>query len=156
MPMLNMSLDVVDNASDREHQGFLEILSEAHLLQGDRGSDWNSVHSTVMRASSNSHRSAQAQRGLWVKVNLPIFKDEKVKDALTCSSWWWDVAIFHQSGWDDQHLLLYVFHSQGFPGNLASSLGKDATLSDVLQMLRQTLWCCIDVQCAQQGTLFPQ
>ena len=43
---------------------------------------------------------------------------------------------FHQSGWDDQHLLLYVFCSlQGFPGDLAKSLGKDATLSDVLQML---------------------
>ena len=46
------------------------------------------------------------------------------------------MAIFHQSGWDDQHLLPYVFHSlQRFPGNLARRLGKDATLSDVLQML---------------------
>ena len=46
------------------------------------------------------------------------------------------MVIFCQSGWDDQHLLLYIFHSlQGFAGNLARSLGKDATLSDVLQML---------------------
>ena len=46
------------------------------------------------------------------------------------------MANFHQSGWDDQHLLPYVFHSlQGFPGDLAWSLGKDATLSDFLQML---------------------
>ena len=46
------------------------------------------------------------------------------------------MVIFHQSGWDDQHLLLYIFHSlQGFPGDLAQSLGEDATLSDVLQML---------------------
>ena len=46
------------------------------------------------------------------------------------------MAIFHQSGWDDQHLLPYIFHPlQGFPGDLAQSLGKDATLSDILQML---------------------
>ena len=44
------------------------------------------------------------------------------------------MAIFHWSGWDDQHLLLYVFCSlQAFPGDLAQSLDKDATLSDVLQ-----------------------
>ena len=33
-------------------------------------------------------------------------------------------------------MLPYIFHSlQGLPGDLARSLGKDATLSDVLQML---------------------
>ena len=33
-------------------------------------------------------------------------------------------------------MLSYVFRSlQGFPGDLAKSLGKDATLGDVLQML---------------------
>ena len=46
------------------------------------------------------------------------------------------MANFHWSGLDDQHLLLYVFCSlQGFPGKLIKSLGKDATLCDVLQML---------------------
>ena len=46
------------------------------------------------------------------------------------------MAIFCQSGWDDQHLLPYIFCSlQGFLGNLARSLGKVATLDDVLQML---------------------
>ena len=45
-------------------------------------------------------------------------------------------GYFCQSGWDDQHLLPYVFGSlQGFQSSLALSLGKDATLSDVLQML---------------------
>ena len=71
-----------------------------------------------------------------MKVNLPTFKDEKSKDAVTYYSWPWDMAIFHQSVWNDQHLLPYVFHSlQGFPGDLARSLGEDATLNDVLQML---------------------
>ena len=69
-------------------------------------------------------------------VQLPILKDEKSKDVVTYHSWWLDVTIFHWSGWDDQHLLPYIFHSlQGFPGNLAKSLGKDATLSDILQKL---------------------
>ena len=43
---------------------------------------------------------------------------------------------FHCSGWDDQHLLPYVIQSlHGFPGDLARSLGKDATLIDVIQIL---------------------
>ena len=71
-----------------------------------------------------------------VKVNLSIFKDEKTKDPVTYHSWWWDVAFFCYLGWDNQHLLPYVFQSlQGFPGDLARSLGKDTTLNDILQML---------------------
>ena len=35
-PMLNALLDVVDDAHDREHQGFLEVLPEAYPLQGVR------------------------------------------------------------------------------------------------------------------------
>ena len=90
----------------------------------------------MMRTSWGSNRSAHAGRGLWVKVNLPIFKDEKVKDAVTYHSCWWDVTIFHWSGWDDEYLLPYIFCLlQGFLCYLTSSLGKDATLCDVLQML---------------------
>ena len=90
----------------------------------------------MTRASSGCHRSVCAGRDLQVKVNLPVFKDEKSKDAVTFWSWWWDVAIFHWCGWDDQHLLPHVFYSlQGFPGNLARSLGKDATLNEIMQML---------------------
>ena len=71
-----------------------------------------------------------------VKVNLPIFKDEKTKDAMTYCLWWCDTAVFHCLGWDNQHLLLYIFQSlQGSPGNLARSLGEDATLINILQML---------------------
>ena len=46
------------------------------------------------------------------------------------------MSVFCCSDWDDWQLLLYVFRSlQGFPGDLARSLGKDATLGDVLWML---------------------
>ena len=90
----------------------------------------------MMRISGSSQRSACSGRGLWLKVNLLICKDEKMKDAVTYYSCWWDVAIFHWSGWDKQPLLLYVFYSlQGFLSNLAWILGKDATLSDILLML---------------------
>ena len=75
-------------------------------------------------------------RDPWVNVNLPIFKHKNSKDVVTYHSQWWDVAIFHESGWVNQHMLPYIFCSlQGFLGDLARSLGKDATLNDVLQML---------------------
>ena len=101
----------------------------------DRGNDWSSVHSTVMRTSGSSQRLVHSGRGLQVKVNLPIFKG---KDEGCCNLLLMAVGHGHfcQSGWDDQHLLPYVFCSlQRFLGGLALSWGEDATLSDVLQML---------------------
>ena len=90
----------------------------------------------MMRVSRESNQSVGAVRGLRVKVNLPIFKDEETKDAVAYHSWWWDIAIFHCRGWDDQHLLPCVFWSlQGFLGDLARILGEDTTLNDILQML---------------------
>ena len=89
-----------------------------------------------MRVPRESNQSAWVGRGLRVEVNLPIFMDKKTKDAVTYHSGWWDVAIFHCSDWDDQHLVPYVFQSlQGFLGDLSRSLGKDSNLNDVLQML---------------------
>ena len=77
-----------------------------------------------------------AGRGVRVKVNLLIFNDEKTKDAVTYYLGQWDRAIFCHLGWDDQHLLPFVFWSlQGFPGDLARSLGEDATLNDVFKTL---------------------
>ena len=102
----------------------------------DCKSNQSSLHSTMTGASSGSNRSAHVGSGPQVKVNLLIFKDEKSKDAVTYHSWQWDMAISSWSGWDDQHLLPDTFCSlQGFPGDLASSLGEDATLNDVLWML---------------------
>ena len=90
----------------------------------------------MMSGSRESNQAKRVGRGLRVKVNLPIFKDKKTKDAMTYHSWWWDIAIFHCLGWDNQHLLPYIFWSlQGFPGDLVRSSGKDATLTSVLQML---------------------
>ena len=90
----------------------------------------------MTRMSRESNQAGRAGRGLRVKVNLPIFKDEKTKDAVTYHSWCLDVAILCCSVWDNQHLLPYIFWSlHGFPGDLARSLGKDATLTNILQTL---------------------
>ena len=44
--------------------------------------------------------------------------------------------MFHHSGWDNHHLLLYVFRSlQAFLEDLMRSLGEDATLGNVLRIL---------------------
>ena len=102
----------------------------------EQGSKWSSHQSTMTRGSRESNHTGRAGRGLKVKVNLPICKDEKTKDAVTYCSWWWDISIFHHSRWDNQHLLPYIFWSlQGSPGDLVRILGMDATLTDVLQML---------------------
>ena len=63
----------------------------------------------MMKVSRESNQPVWVGRGLRVKVNFLIFKDEKTKDAVTYHSWWLDIAIFHHSGLDDQHLLPYVF-----------------------------------------------
>ena len=34
MPSLDVSLDLVEDVGNREHQGFLEVLPEVHPLQG--------------------------------------------------------------------------------------------------------------------------
>ena len=90
----------------------------------------------MMRVSKESNWSVWPGRGIREKVNLPIFKDEKTKDVVTYHSWQWDIAIFCPSGWDDRHLMPYVFQSlQGFLGDQARSLGEDATLNDIFQTL---------------------
>ena len=89
-----------------------------------------------MRVSRESGHLGWTGRGFRVKVNLSTFKDEKAKDAVTYHSWHWDVLYFCHCSWDDCHLLPYVFRSlQGFPGDLVRSLGEDAFLGNVLQML---------------------
>ena len=90
----------------------------------------------MMRGSRESNPAGRTGRGLRVKVNLPIFKDEKTQNTVTYHLWQWDVANFHHLVWDNHHMLLYIFQSlQGFPRDLARSLGEDATSTDILQTL---------------------
>ena len=33
-----------------------------------------------------------------MKINLPIFKDEDAKDAVTYQSWRWDLTVYRHAG----------------------------------------------------------
>ena len=71
-----------------------------------------------------------------MKINLPIFKDEDAKDAVTYQSWRWDLMVYRPAGCRDHTLLPYAIRSlQGYPGELVQSSGTDITLDDVLTIL---------------------
>ena len=71
-----------------------------------------------------------------MKINLPIFKDEDAKDAVTYQSWRWDLTVYQHTRCRDCNLLPYAIRSlQGYPGELVQSSGMDITLDDVLMIL---------------------
>ena len=71
-----------------------------------------------------------------MKINLPIFKDEDAKDALTYQSWRWDLTVYQHARCWDHTLLPYTIRSlQSYPGELVQSSGTDITLDDVLTIL---------------------
>ena len=71
-----------------------------------------------------------------MKINLPIFKDEDTKDAVTYQSWRWDLTVYRHAACRDHTLLPYAIRSlQGYLGELVQSLGTDITLDDVLTIL---------------------
>ena len=71
-----------------------------------------------------------------MKTNLPIFKDEDTKDAVTYQSWRWDLTVYRHAGCRDFTLLPYAIRSlQGYHGELVWSSGTDITLDNVLTIL---------------------
>ena len=71
-----------------------------------------------------------------MKINLPIFKDEDAKNAMTYQSWRWDLTIYRHTGCRDHTLLPYAIRSlQGYPGELVQSSSTDITLDDILVIL---------------------
>ena len=71
-----------------------------------------------------------------MKINLPIFKDEDAKDAVTYQSWRWDLTVYRHAGCRDHTLLSYAIRSlQGYPGKLVQSSSTDIILDDVLMIL---------------------
>ena len=94
---------------------FPRDMSGGSPSSGDGSSNWesdqSSQQSTMMRVSGESNWPVWPGRGLRMKVNLPIFKDEKTKDAVTYCSWQWDVTIFCCLHQNNQHLLPYVLQS---------------------------------------------
>ena len=73
-----------------------------------------------------------------MKINLPVFKDEDMKDSVTYQIWHWDLTVYCCAGCWDCTLLSYTIHSlQGYPGELVRSLGIDVTLDDVLTIMNE-------------------
>ena len=71
-----------------------------------------------------------------MKINLPIFKDEDAKDAVTYQSWRWDLTVYRHASCRDHTLLPYSIRSlQGYLGELVQSSGMDITLDEVLTIL---------------------
>ena len=73
-----------------------------------------------------------------MKINLPVFKDEDTKDAITYQSWCWDLTMYHQASWVSRlHSppLCHLHSLQGYPGEIMRSSGMDITLDDILNIL---------------------
>ena len=71
-----------------------------------------------------------------MKINVPIFKDEDVKEAVTYQSWRWDLMVYHHAGCQDCTLLPYdIWSLQGYPRELVWSSRMDITLDNVLMIL---------------------
>ena len=71
-----------------------------------------------------------------MKINLPIFKDEDAKDAVTYQSWRWALTVYRHTGCRDHTLLPYAIRSlQSYPGELVQSSGRDKTVDEVLTIL---------------------
>ena len=69
-----------------------------------------------------------------MKINLPVFKDEDMKDTITYQSW--DLKVHCCAGCWDFTLLPYAIHSlQGYLGELVRSSGIAITLDDVHALL---------------------
>ena len=59
-----------------------------------------------------------------MKINLPVFKDEDAKDAVTFKSWRWDLMVYCHTRCRDCMLLPKTIKSlQGYPGELYGTQG---------------------------------
>ena len=96
-----------------------------------------SLHSTRSRGHWHTYCGWHCREsGGHKKINLPVFKDEDKKDAITYQSWHWDIMVYHWAGCQDHTLLPYIIHSlQGYIGELVRSLGTDITLDCMLTVL---------------------
>ena len=97
------------------------ISSRSDWLDGSRCSRWGRWH---------------WEEGAHMKINLPIFKDEDAKDAVTYQSRRWDLTVYWSAGCRNHTFLPYAIRSlQSYPGELVWSSGMDITLDYVLMIL---------------------
>ena len=71
-----------------------------------------------------------------MKINLPVFKDQDAKDAVTYQRWRRDLTVYQHVRCRDCTLLPYAIWSlQVYPDELVWRSGTDITLDDVLTIL---------------------
>ena len=88
-----------------------------------------------------------------MKINLLVFKDEDIKDAVTYQSCHWYLTVYCQARCQDHTLLPYVIHSlQGYLEEFVRSLGTDITLDDVLNILDEH-YNNVSLACTKPRTL---
>ena len=86
--------------------------------------------------SGHSRRGRRHREEAHMKINLPIFRDEDAKDAVTYQSWRWDLTVYRHADCRDHTLLPYAIRSlQGYLGELVWSSGTDITLDHALTIL---------------------
>ena len=114
--------------------------SPDHGFESDRSS--LSMTSSMSSRLDHSDGLRHSRWGRWheeetrMKINLPIFKEEDAKDAVTYQSWRWDLTVYQCAGCRDCTLLPYAIRSlQGYPGELVQSSRTDITLDNVLMIL---------------------
>ena len=124
----------------RPQSPWFPSLSPDHGFKSDRGS--LSTTSLMSSRSDWSDGSRHSRQGRWhreeacMKINLPVFKDEDAKDAVTCQSWGWDLTVYWHADYRDHTLLPYAIRSlQGYHGELVWSSGTHITLDDMLMIL---------------------
>ena len=133
------------NHSHRWEDLWVASTPTPHLHQNVCLSDRSSVSTSSSVSSwSNRARGSRHPHLGWccresrdhMKINLPVFKDEDKKDAVTCQSWHWDLMVYHCTGCWDHTLLPYIICSlQGYPGELVRSSGTGITWDGILAIL---------------------
>ena len=82
----------------------------------------------------------QGEAGAHMKINLPVFKDEDTKDAVTYQSWRWDLTVYHCAGCQDCMLLPYAIWSlQGYTRELVQRLQDGYNFGQCVNDLEQKL-----------------
>ena len=155
MLVINVWVEVEDSIEDKVPHNYQETLLVGLPLQGEgvliREVSGVPISQPWWEGPRESNWARRAGRGLRVKVNLLIFKDEKTKDTVTYHSWqWWDIGIFcHCLGWDMANTCCHMFlgHYKGSLETLPGVQVKKATLTNILQMLDEHYGMVYDVQC---------
>ena len=85
-----------------------ECRFESNRSSLSMASSMSSISDRSEGSQCSWHGRQHGEVGTHVKINLPVFKDEDVKDAITYQSWGWDLTVYWHAGCWDCALLPYA------------------------------------------------